>query len=339
MKVLFLDHPEADFLAAALFMGLCEELGAENVVDFPFKLSYHGQVHRYMSPYRAADRGYDTNIPEGCPPQDVGTTGPFDWMPAQGGREWSRDEVIAALQRREFDLVILASPRKYNVTALADFIATLGRDKLPPIAMVDGEDYTHIRYDLTDQFRPAVYLKRELLATEPRTALRIEPFPLASPIPPREPVPKDIDILFLGGASWPGRQAVYDVLQKEFGNRFVGGGGRGYMDYLHAIARAKVAISVRGHGYDTLRYWEIPSMPGTLLLSDKLPIVRCYPFEHGVTALFFDGTHALLEAVRCALEDESWRQQMAQAGNAWLREHHTGRARARQLLQSVGVRS
>ena len=33
MRVLYIDHPEADFLSAIVFMGLCEQLGPGSVVD------------------------------------------------------------------------------------------------------------------------------------------------------------------------------------------------------------------------------------------------------------------------------------------------------------------
>jgi len=337
VKVLYLDHPEADFLSAVLYMGLCEELGAEAVVDYPSKDSYKGKVHYYPSPYtHAVWPASDLQVPSWQKlakeaPDGVGCTAPFEWMVPQSSRSWTRDEVIAGLKSGGFDLAILASPRKYNTQALADLIVAVGRSAMPPIVMVDGEDYSQIRHDITEPLGIKVYFKRELLPGAGRGTLRVEPLPFASPVPARAPVDKNIDVLFLGGGSWPGRQAAVDALHQTFGDRFVRGAGYSYSEYLNAIASARVAVSVRGHGYDTLRYWEIPSFD-TLLVADRQPVIRPFAFQHGVHALFFDTTHELVEAVRCALEDEPWQRRLAQSGNSWLRTHHTARARAKQLL-------
>jgi hypothetical protein len=319
-KVLYLEHPEADFLAAIVYMGLCQELGPENVVDYPYKRSYHGEVHRYRTPY------------EFEPPDKMGETGPFDWMEAQPAREWTREEVVSRMA--EFSLIILASPRRYNTAALEDLIGAVGRDRMPPIVLVDGEDYTDIRTDLVDRFRPNVYFKRELLPNS-YSGCRLEPFALASPLlNPVKEVEKDIDVLFLGGNTWAARGEACAALANAFGKRFVGGvsGHIPHSEYMTMLARAKIAVSVRGFGYDTLRVWEIPSCPGTLLVADRLPILRPAPLIDRKHALYFTSPEELVEVVRSALEDEPWRARIARAGNDHWREHHTARARARLLL-------
>lgn len=340
MKILYLDHPEADFLSAIVYTGLCELLGADNVVDYPRKKSYHGECHRYPSIY--------TRDPGSMPWQHWdgngdGVTSPFAWMQTHESKEWSRQEVIDRIS--EFSLAILASPRKYNGEALAELVRVVGRGRLPPLVMMDGEDYQDILPEAIEQFRPKVFFKRELLpkakhSAEARFRIRVEPCPFASPVVlPPEPVAKDIDVLFLGGGTWPGRSEACDALRRAFGDRFVGGVGshRSHSEYLSTISRARVAVSVRGHGYDTLRYYEIPAMPGTLMIADRQPILRPYPFEHESSALLFDNASQLVVLAQRALDDEPWRAKLAAAGNAWLNEHHTARARARQLLTASGV--
>jgi hypothetical protein len=335
MKVLYLDHPEADYLSAPLYMGLCQELGPENVIDHPYKRSYHGEIHTYPSPYAIdlSGEGLPWQRPAKEGPDAMGTTAPFDWMIAQPGREWSHDEVIDRLG--EFSLIVFAAPRLYNTAALRDIVRAVGREKLPPLVLVDGEDYWQIRTDLVQEFRPSVYFKRELMPGS-GSGCRLEPFPLISPVMvPPEPVDKDIDILFLGGRTWGARDEACAALKQAFGDRFVGGveGFRpGHAEYLKTLARARVAISVRGFGFDTLRVWEIPAMPGTLLVGDRLPIIRPFPLVDREHALYFGDTKELVEAVRCALEDEPWRQRIAQAGNEHFQKYHTARARAKQLL-------
>jgi glycosyl transferase family 1 len=333
MKVLFVDHPEADFLSGVLYMGLKEILG-EDVIDYPFKRSFHGETHEYpscyesgsgTSPWHSWRRGDDGRA--------VGTTSPFAWMPSLPGRAWTEDEVIDALWKKEFDLVILASPRTYNIKDLRELVRKTGRSAMPPIVFVDGEDYSTFRWDIVDEFRPCVYLKRELLALPNDGRVRIEPFPFASPVPVTPAKEKDIDVLFLGGGTWGERNMACDVLKNTFGDRFVGGVGVqfGYNEYLDAINRSRIAISVRGWGFDTLRYWEIPSFE-TLLVADSIPIIKPHPFEQSRTCVYFSSPQDLITAVRCFLEDEQSRVNIARAGNEHLRKYHTARARAQQLL-------
>lgn len=331
MRALFIDHPEADFLSATTFMGLHEILGENGIVDWPFKKSYHGQLHEYPSIY---DFGAGTSPwhswKKGDDGRAVGTTAPFQWMPALLGREWSEDEVLAALSGHEFDLCILASPRKYNMQDLRRLRNRVGRDKIPPLVFMDGEDYDTLRWDVVAEFGAKLYLKRELLHNPGGTPCRLEAFPFASPVPEMPAVEKDIDVLFAAGKTWAGREEAHRALTAEFGSR-IDVGHRPYSEYLQAINRAKIAISVRGWGYDTLRVWEIPSFE-TMLVADRLPIIRPYPFEHGQTCALFDDVKGLVDGVRCALEDEQWRARIAKAGNDHLRKHHTARARAQQLL-------
>jgi glycosyl transferase family 1 len=335
VRVLFLDHPEADFLAAILFLGLYDELGPENVVCYPHKPSYCGQRHAYPSCYEQPPgtvpwHGWSGGV------HPMGYTDPFAWMPALYNREHSRDEVVAALDAGQFDLVVVASPRDRAVGAFRDLAGAVGRSRLPDVVLCDGEDYWELRTDIAEEIDPRVYFKRELMPQMRRSGLRIHPLPFASPIPPQESVPKDIDILMLGGSTWPDRDRATAALRARFGERLVGGAGivLEYPDYLAHLARARVAVSVRGHGYDTLRFWEIPSFEGTMLACDVLPIVRPRPFKDGVHAGYFRTPEELVAVVERALSDEPWRAKIASAGNAHLRDHHTARARAAQMLEA-----
>ena len=340
VKVLFLDHPEADFLSAIMYLGLTQELGAENVIEYPNKPSFHGIVHRYPACYPVGSQGVQQEGAEGV-------TGPFAWMPAVPAQNWSRDRVVDGLLGNEFGLCIVASPRRFAVEAFHELSGLVGRNRMPTTVLIDGEDYADIRWDIADPIRPHIYFKRELITrAHGRTDMRIEPCPFASPIGPVHamaleerpagvPVVKDIDVMFLGGATWPGRAQVNDALRASFGDRVLLGGGRSYPEYLDAIARSKIAISVRGHGYDTLRFWEISSF-STLLVCDETPLIMPEPFIDGKHCRRFNSPQRLIEVVKEAL-DADWRQTAAFNGNAHLRAHHTARARARYVLrESIG---
>jgi Glycosyl transferases group 1 len=315
MKCLFIDHPEGDFLMGTLYIGLCQELGATNVVDHPFKRSYHGELHVYPRPWASGKEGH---------------TAPFPWVPAQVAHEWLRAEVIARIA--EFDLIV-ASVRSEAVKCLSELVGVVGRAGMPPIVLVDGEDHDRIAWDLVDRFSPRVYFKRELMGRVNDRRTRVEPLPFASAVPEHASVPKDIDVLFLGGNTWSGRQTAIDALRRAFGDLFVGGVNvhYNYEMYLEAINRSKIAVSVRGHGFDTLRFWDIPSFE-TLLMADRMPLIRPNDFEHGQSAMFFHDAHSLVDLCKLALADDVMRTRVAKAGNVHLRAHHTAQARARQLI-------
>lgn len=332
-RVLWVDHPEGDFGAAIVFWGLCQELGPDNVVDWPYKRSYHGENHVYPLP-----PGYWNS---GQP----GFTSPFAWFPAQPGREWSLDEVSSRIG--EFDLVVLASPRHYSRQSMHDLVSRVGRNGLRRLVMLDEEDYATIRWDFVEQFSPSVYFKRECIdnpalqhpdayrTVQSRGGVRIEPLPFATPLKHEELPHRDktIDILFLSGKAWAGGHALHTALSQAFGSRFVGG-HMGYGAYLEHLACARIAVTTRGLGFDTLRYWETPTFEGTMMVADRVPIRRPNPLQDGVHAAYFDGNNPsdLVAVVRRYVDDESRRAEIARAGNQLVREHHTPRARARQLL-------
>ena len=338
MKILFIDHVEPDFLAALLYTGLCEELGADNVVDWPWRPFYHGQCYVGPIPYD--------------PPGNHGTTAPYPWVPVQSTRAWSEDEVASRIS--EFDVVALASPRAYNTAALAGLIGRVGRDALRRLVLIDGEDYTAVRWDMVERFRPSAYFKLSL-STAPfevytterdRVAhtVRLLPIQLASPIGDAPAAAKDLDVAFLGGTNWrphrvegvpagPAHKAALDArLAQEFSS-FVGG-NLPHDIYLSTLARARIAVCVGGSGLEPLRTYEILSCPGTLLVREQITVISPRPFVDGVDHVAFDGQDidGLVAKIRHYLVNEPARASIAAEGNRLLREHHTPRARAKYLL-------
>lgn len=334
MKVLFINHPEGDMLEAVAYLGLCRLYGADDVVDWPRKASYHGETARYPSVYG--------------PEHGEGVTGPFAWFPAQGGRAWSDDEVRD--RAREFDVVV-ASIRDHAVAALSLLVARVGRGALRRLVLLDGQDSDAIRWDLAVRFRPDVYAKRELLARLPADVVRVVPCPFASPLDESAEVAKDIDLADLGAgnffsgvvargaATFRGASTKAEVdaaLCREFLGRVVVVGHVGYDEFLRATARTRVAACLGGFGWDTFRQWEVPSFRGTLLLRNRSPQIIQYDFVDGESCAEFSWSLAEMVAVaRAYLDDDARRERVARAGNALLREHHTCEARARQLVEEA----
>ena len=193
MKILYLEHPVPDLLAAILYKGLCEEIGVEGVVDYPWKALYHGQTF------------------EG----EGSVHSPFPWMPRvdPSTTQGPRSEDVIVDQIATFDLVILASPRVDNAAALGRIIDRVGRQALRRFVIVDGEDYTTVRWDLVERFKPDVYFKLSSvpepfevypdLKARLAASTKVLPISLASPIEQVAPAAtKDIDVSFIGGNYW-----------------------------------------------------------------------------------------------------------------------------------------
>jgi hypothetical protein len=348
VRVLYIDHPTPDLLSGILFKGLCEEIGAENVVDYPWKALYHGY-------------NYDG---EGS------VHAPFPWMKCvQSSGPWTEDAVADHIG--DFDLVVLASPREKNALALDRLIGRVGRGRLRRFAMVDGEDYTTIRWDIVGRFQPDVYFK---LSTVPEpfevypdkarleASTKVVPFPLASPIEPMAMVDKDLDVAFLGGnywrpaslrregVAWTGpsageyKAALDTRLAKEFSS-YVGSVKErpiAHAEFMTLLNRSKVAVCVGGHGIEPMRTYEILSCHETMLVRERIPVIAPHPLVDGEHCAMFDTKDGfdheeIVRVIRHHLAHEEDRRRIATAGNALLKEHYTPRARARQLLREMGV--
>lgn len=348
MKVLFINHPEADQLEAIVYMGLCQELGVydgsnpDGVVDWPWKHTYHGQVYEGPVPCHT--------------PTGIGVCGPFPWVAPTNSRVWSDNEVFDRID--EFDLVVLSSPRAFNVRDLGHLISRVGRGAIKRLVHIDGEDYTTVRWDLVEQFRPSVYFKLSFvpepveyyLDAKARVigSVRVVPFPQAAPLPSPAPVTKDLDVVFFGGGAWqphrregvqptepPQRPVLEARLRQEFAS--FAGGYVGHEEYMATLNRAKVAVCVGGSGIEPLRTYEILSNPGTLLARERIPVISPYPLLDGVNHVAFDGTNQddIVRVVREVLADEPRRARIAAEGNRLLKDHYTPRARAKQLLEEA----
>lgn len=103
-------------------------------------------------------------------------------------------------------------------------------------------------------------------------------------------------------------------------------------EYYALLGRSKMALSIRGGGFDTLRYWEVVAS-GALLLSERPDIEIPNNFSHGHQALFCrPDLSDLPELVRYYASHDAERESIARAGYEHLLRFHTCERRAEQLL-------
>jgi hypothetical protein len=103
--------------------------------------------------------------------------------------------------------------------------------------------------------------------------------------------------------------------------------------YYDLLMRSKMALSIRGGGFDTLRYWEIPATK-TLLVSEQPDIEIPENFIHGQHALFVKPDLSnLIDLVGTYANDEKACTEMAMRDYTHLLEHHTCERRADYFLE------
>jgi hypothetical protein len=104
-----------------------------------------------------------------------------------------------------------------------------------------------------------------------------------------------------------------------------------WADYMRLLSRSKIGVSVRGLGYDTYRYWEIP-YAGALLLAETPQTVIHDNFVAGREAVFAP-VEQLPQRARELLAEDT--RAIADAGRRKLLASHTSVQRATAVLERV----
>jgi len=297
LRVLFVTSCRVNFLEDILHEGFDEVLGPENVFCFPYK-DY-------------GDFQYNLYPPDPTTPPHRPVTGYVRLMAA----------------KEEIGAVVIG-------TTLPDSVATWqliqGEFTRVPVALIrDAEDTwpSGIRY--THRFA------KNLLPEE--QASDLWPLPMAAP--PRAmlaaAVPRDIDLSFVVRPTVGFRELCAEALLQKGFCVFLGA-DLPREQFCWLLNRSKIAVSVRGRGWDTFRYWEIP-YHGALLLSQRLPILIPDNFIDGTSATFFDSPEEMVEKAQDLLTHPATLARIASAGRRLALEKHTAGARARYVLEKLGL--
>lgn len=336
-RILLVSNPEPDYTQDVVYHGLVSLLGAENVVEHPRAPRYH-ETATPEAPYPMLRLG----VPDAAP------RGALDEMVA-----WSDAVVVGSLNR--------------DAHAVARDALRLAKAARKPTAFLDGGDDPYVK----EIFRHVdVYFKREVPLRNPF----LTPLPLqrlyfrwrapqfvgplreaiavaTSGMPGILPLPfgvidhgqrasreKDFDVAFMGLPTSRERVRARDALRRlsSEGIRVYAPDERlSWWDYLDILARSRIGISLRGHGFDTYRYWEIPAL-GTMLLSETPRIEIPDNFEHGREA-WFAAPESMPAAVREVLASADVAG-IARAGHEKLLRKHTSHARGRTVLDALRAR-
>lgn len=375
LKILFLDHPQFTSGSQWLWQGLTEILGPESVAVYPYIPTHYDALRVNLSDLSwfremeaIAERG---ELPAGIPPMAPGeriTGGQTEipryryLKPIPLGPDITEAQAVQMLNAGYFQLIVLANSHRVPTIALARLRERV--KSLPPIVYYDAGERDELNEHWVHAFRPKLVFKQILTPAVLSKGLSVKihgytltmlPLPLSSPMVDwpsvsiglteigllrqmDEPYSKILDVFHSMGPTWPSRPGVVAALD-EFchAKRLNWVKAATYENYMLLLAKSRVAVTMRGSGRDTQRYWEIPCFRTLMLADGTMGCFHPYAFEDGKTASFYSSLGELLEKVeRYALGGaEAERDRIALAGKEHLARYHTTAARAVFFLDRV----
>lgn len=334
MRILFVPKVGADGIGDMLYSGLRKTTYVK-LDEYPFKQQYHTtdmSAFDYVKPF---------------------------WLI----QSWGTENVIQdfdSVDLDSYDHILVNSPWLDPDTVFAPLIEKIGER----MVFIDGNDDPYLRKAVRSS---KVYFKRELLkgmtlakwAVNKRNIRKLyflqkysmthgkfnspillsmrKIHPINFSIVPHDfpkHEEKDIDVSFLATPYTGFREkfALHfkKVMEKNNFSYILSPGNLSPPEYIKAILRSKIVISVPGASYDIFRYWEIPYY-GSCLMSIKLPLTITNNFENGTSAVFFKGIKdfedRLVETIRNDRYDD-----IAKNGHDHFNRFHTDVKRAEQLI-------
>lgn len=311
-RILVITHDYSDYGLDTLYHGICTLIGKENIVEYPWKPTLHGQNIENADNYPCV----------------------FDYR----GTPATIDELVLQLQAGCFDFIVYSDVIKMehreSVRRLVNAVPDI------PVIIYDTWDDCYTPMDLILEYidRPKVDLifKREMLSGVDYGA---DTYPL--PFGYQEN-------LSISGTQFVERTNMmpFWVGKKEYGLRplyirrlesIVGHSQEGRIDqslYQQKLRNSLIGLCFFGSGFDTVRYWELPAN-GTMLLAERPPILIPNNFVENVSAVFFDDLADMETKLDYYLKRPDEAAQIAANGHKHYLLYHTTTARARRFLGIV----
>jgi Glycosyl transferases group 1 len=309
-RILVITHDYSDYGMDTLFHGLCTLLGKDNVVEFPWKPTLHGQR-------REAANNYPCVFDYPGEPRDV-------------------SDLVMELRQGCFDLILYADV--VQMAHASEVRQLVHAATHVPLVLYDTWDdcYTPMEKLLRYVGRSAFDLifKREMLSGVdygPHT----HPLPFGYPesMVDLETCRKKSETLFWAGKQEYGLRPLYiPRLEAHLGRSL----DQRYdqEQYRRRLRTSQIGLSFFGCGFDTVRYWELPANQ-VMLMAERPPIRIPYDFVDGQSAVFFDDLPGMERKLEYYLRHPEEVARIAAAGHAHFLRRHTSTARARQFLGTV----
>lgn len=272
---------------------------------------------------------------------------------------------ISALNSGEFDLVVLGNSHRVPTILLSRLKERV--QNFPPVVYFDAGERDELNEHWIHVFRPDLVFKQILTPEVKKKGLSVQisgyklrmyPLPLSSPIVDCQEASleglsfqwlrknsrtsvKMLQIFYALGNTWPEREEVIKVIDAIVLRRNLDRIKHcSYLNYNIAMAKSRMAVTMRGSGRDTNHYWEIPLYRTAMICDGTMGCIHPYPFEDKKTAIFYRSIPELAELVEKYLPDcgESAVElhKIAVAGQDHLEKYHSTAARAVFFLDILG---
>ena len=315
MKVLYCTRNISDYGEDTIFDGLCRVLGSQNVLEYPQKDSLHGKPSKAHGNYPCM----------------------FDYPITH-----TEAEITAMLADGAFDMLLVCCGATYDFrmggrgTRHDKFYKLLeARSQNIPTYLIDQGDLEDINTELWDELHARLYFKREYKGRHQRNK-RIIPLSMCYS---EKYIPTSIDGERIIPLFWAGGQNSYrqDCLKValEF-DRHIYGANMAQPVYAAQLLQTRIGLSLKGFGWDTVRYYEVPAH-GALLLAQRPKIFIANPFIDGETAVLFDTPEQLRGLLHFLIRHPDYVDKVRLQGHAWLKKYHTSTMRATQLLERIAA--
>ena len=271
----------------------------------------------------------------------------------------SEDQAIRMLRDNKFDVIVLGNGHRIPTLLLArlrDWVK-----ELPPIVYYDAGERDELNEHWIHVFKPAVVFKQILTPSTKALGLtkeiegydlKLYPLPLASQIVDHDVNVEGVSIQWLRkrsqaklkilqifysmGDTWPARAAAMEALDGlVLGKNASRMKMCSYIDYHYILANSRMAVTMRGSGRDTTRYWEIPLYRTAMIADGTMGCIHPYPFEDRKTALFYHSVDELVSIVERDMADQSEVDRVSVDGQTHLWRYHSTSARAAFFLSTL----
>lgn len=305
MKILFYVQTESDYGPDTIYDGLCRVIGSENVLEYPHKPNYHSEkVGRYLHYPCLFD--YPIHMTDA--------------------------EKKEMLKNNEFDCIIIAcrvepNPDHWDIRYQGEFYELLKeKSKNIPTFLLDQGDLMGKKDRVAEELNCVAYFKRECTSSDGVVPLSLA---YSDKYIENNPDPERTNPLFWAGTFNSYRKnllyACGDLINR---NRY------SQEEYRQELLRAKIGLCVRGFGFDTVRYYEVPAHRA-LLFAQRLPIIIDNNFIDGESAIFFETPEELKEKLNFLLNHDDLVEKIRHKGYDHYKQFHTSTARAGKILETI----
>lgn len=331
-KILFIEsRTGGDFTMDAVWAGLVDKFGPENVLDYPPK-----EKHREGIPQVTGDIEKDY----GAERRSLCYTPAPDALSTVGG-----PKLLQMLRDGEIGMIFVDE----RVETFEEYARSGAHLFNIPVVVIAGHDrfwnlggihslpsmYRYLKAIFTDNWRPEFDSYKNVYPMSYATN-----FDHLWDSSRREEFLKDkvYDVCFMGYNSHGDRAKFVDHLLKRYG------GEHNYLfvekrpntmdafirknEYFKRMAQSRICINLRGGAEcgKALRFYEIPYV-GSCMLSQVDAAKQVHPFEHQKHAVYFKDEAELDNWVDILLGSDNYREQIARAGHEHAMKFHTARAR------------